>query len=63
MFLTEIWVISDGMTHFSKSDKETISSTSLITWEGAHFQQKNIFWGLIKTYTHKENNEDFDNPG
>ncbi len=35
------------MLHFSKSDEETNSSTSLISWGWVYFQQIFIFWWLI----------------
>ncbi len=38
---------SDGMLHFSKSDEETNSSTSWMTWGWAHFQQMFIFGWTI----------------
>ncbi len=41
------WWNSDEMLHFSKSDEETNSSTSLISWGWVYFQQIFIFWWLI----------------
>ncbi len=37
------WWDTDVMTHFSKSDEETNSSTSWMAWVGAHFQHMFIF--------------------
>ncbi len=40
---------SDAMLHFSKSDEETNSSTSWMTWEWTHLQQIFIFgWTILK---------------
>ncbi len=41
------WWDSDAMTHFSKSDEETNSSTSWITWMWGHLQPIRIFGWTI----------------
>ncbi len=38
---------TDATLHFSKSDEETNSSTSCMTWEWVHFKHIFIFWGEL----------------
>ncbi len=49
-----LWA-SDAMLHFSKSDEETNSSTSCMTWVGAKFQHIVISgWTISKMHAHEE---------
>ncbi len=42
------WWASDAMLHFSKSDEETNSSTSWMTWGWVHFQHIFTFgWTIL----------------
>ncbi len=49
------WWASDAMLHFSKSDEETNSSTSCMTWVRVKFQHIVISgWTISKMHAHEE---------